>query len=131
MIRVCAWCRLFLGLSPPYGNWDVTHTICLSCRSRLGQESPPAHDWSAMRTLILAREGYALDARTALELAGSGPPTLVLVDRRRTERRRVATAVRPDHRLDDRRMSPPASWRRGFMLRWPAAVPATSSFAAL
>jgi hypothetical protein len=131
MIRVCAWCRLFLGLSPPYGGWELTHTICLPCRSRLGQEPPPAHEASAMRTLIVAREGYALDARTALELAGPSPPTLVLVDRRRTERRRIATAVGPDRRRDDRRTSPPATWRRGFMLRRPAAVPETAPFAAV
>jgi hypothetical protein len=66
-----------------------------------------------------------LDAKTALELAGSGPPTLVLVDRRQTERRCVATAVCPDHRQDDRQTVPPASWRRGFMLRWRAGVPGT------
>jgi hypothetical protein len=131
MIRVCAWCRLFLRLSPPYANWELTHTICLPCRSRLGQEAPPALDSSAMRTLIVSRDGYAIDAKTALELAGSGPPTLVLVDRRRTERRRLAAAVCPDQRRHDRRTSPPASWRRGFMLRWPVAVPETAPFAAV
>jgi hypothetical protein len=83
-----------------------------------------------MRTLILSRDGFALDAKTALELAGSGPPTLVLVDRRHSERRRLATAVSPDHRRNDRRTPPPASWRRGFLLRWPAAVPETAPVAA-
>ena len=132
MIRVCAWCRLFLGLKAPYGTWELTHTICSPCgRSRLGREAPPAYDASAMRTLIVAQSGYALDAKTALELAGSSPPTLVLVDRRRTERRRVATAIWPDRRRDDRRTSPPASWRRGFMMRWPVAVPATADFVAV
>jgi hypothetical protein len=115
MIRVCAWCRLFLGLTPPHGKWDLTHTICPPCRSRLRQEVAPALDSSAVRTLIVSPHGFALDSRTALELAGSDLPTLVLVDRRRSERCGV----------EDRRASAPTSWRRGFIWRNPVAVPET------
>ena len=132
MIRVCAWCRLFLGLKAPYQNWQVTHTICLPCLSRVRRDVPVTRDTSAVRTLIVARGEYALDAKTARELAGSGPPTVVLIDRRRNERRRFATAVMPDQRRDDRRTSPPASWRQGFLLRWPApAAPETAPFVAV
>ena len=111
MVRVCAWCHLFLGLKPPLQRWTVTHGICPACRDRFG-EGPcePAH---AAGTLVVAED--PLGAEAAGELIGrAAHPTVVVADRRRGERRRANVPVATERRRGDRRAAPPASWARGY-----------------
>jgi len=35
VIRVCAWCSVFLGVKAPLQDWRVTHGICERCRAHV------------------------------------------------------------------------------------------------
>jgi len=105
VIRVCGWCRLFLGVKPPFSEWAVTHGICVPCQTRLladhGAE-PPARPASP-NFLILARRAPPLAAHLALPVLAYWEPTLVLWDRRARDRQDTASVLEPERRREDRR----------------------------
>jgi hypothetical protein len=111
VVRVCAWCRLFLGLKGPLQRWTVTHGICPACRDRFG--AGPFEPARAAGTLVVSEDPLGVEA--AGELIGrAAHPTVVLADRRRGDRRRAAVQVSLERRRGDRRAPPPASWARGY-----------------
>jgi hypothetical protein len=111
MVRVCAWCHLFLGLKRPLQRWTLTHGICPACRDRfgVGPFGPP----SAAGTLVVS--GDPLGVEAASELIGRAAyPTVLLADRRRGDRRRTVVRVAVERRRGDRRATPPVTWARGY-----------------
>lgn len=38
MIRICAWCKLLMGESPPYSDISVTHGMCEQCLKKMKKE---------------------------------------------------------------------------------------------
>jgi len=35
MVSVCAWCKVNMGVKPPYSDSSTTHGICVSCADNL------------------------------------------------------------------------------------------------
>jgi hypothetical protein len=111
VVRVCAWCHLFLGLKPPLQRWTVTHGICPACRDRFS--AGPGEPARAAGTLVVSEDPLGVEA--AGELIGRAAyPTVLLADRRRSDRRRAAVPVSVERRRGDRRAAPPPSWARGY-----------------
>jgi hypothetical protein len=122
MVRVCAWCRRFLGLKRPLDRWDLTHSICGSCEGRLtAPRLPSTIEPPPTRILIVSKDPMGLDAAGQL-IARAGHSVLVIADRRHSDRRsRRATAPRDERRRVDRRARPPASWERGYVIIEPVS----------
>jgi hypothetical protein len=122
MVRVCAWCRRFLGLKRPLDRWDLTHSICGPCEDRLtAPRLPSAIEPPPTRILIVSKDPMGLDAAGQL-IARAGHSVLVIADRRHSDRRsRRATATRDERRRVDRRARPPASWERGYVIIEPVS----------
>jgi hypothetical protein len=117
MVRVCAWCRRFLGLKRPLDRWDMTHSICGWCEPRLTAPRPlSATEPPPTRILIVSGDPMGLDAAGQL-IARAGDSVLVIADRRHSDRReRRRTSPRDERRRVDRRARPPASWDRGYVI---------------
>ncbi len=128
MLRVCAWCRLFLGLKRPLDRWEMTHGICRECEARFNTPPGPFLMATAPRILIVARDPIALEAAGEL-VARAGHSVRVLADRRQGDRRRRQLPVAVDRRRGDRRAAPPESWARGYLVIDPAADPEIAALA--
>jgi hypothetical protein len=113
MVRVCAWCCLFIGLKQPVQRWTVTHGICASCRERF--PAGPSGITAATETMIVSQDPLGIEA--ASELIGRAAYRVALLaDRRRGDRRRRPVTVAVERRRSDRRAVPPASWTRGYVV---------------
>jgi hypothetical protein len=113
MVRVCAWCCLFIGLKRPLQRWTVTHGICASCLDRF--PAGPSGVTTATETTIVAQDPLGIEA--ASELIGRAAyPVVLLADRRRADRRRRQLTVAFERRRGDRRAAPPASWAHGYVV---------------
>jgi hypothetical protein len=115
MVRVCAWCRLFLGLKRPVDRWVVTHGICPRCQSHLDVAGVPPDADPPRGILVVAGDPMGLEAAARL-IGRSGPPVMCVADRRRSERRRRQVPVAVERRRAVRRTPPPASWADGYVL---------------
>src|SRR5215510_10405950 len=83
MIRVCAWCRIFLGVKPPFSRWVVTHGICGLCQTMLGRSAADLPSRPRPRNiLILSRQAPPVTAHLSLPGRAYLEPVLVLWDRR-------------------------------------------------
>lgn len=110
MIRVCAWCGLFIGVKSPFHAWEVTHGICAPCRARLegvgvAEPLPPPR-----ALLILSHRAPPGDGPLTLPPEVYATPTAVLWDRRMAE-----VATRAEYRGEDRR-APGSELTQGWML---------------
>jgi hypothetical protein len=114
VVRVCAWCRVFLGLKRPVQRWTVTHGICPSCSERFAL-GPAGIPEAASQVLVVSEDPLGLEAASAL-LGRATCPTFVLTDRRRVDRRRKNRPVPTDRRGGDRRAPLPASWADGYLV---------------
>jgi hypothetical protein len=122
VVRVCAWCRLFLGLKRPADRWEITHGICRSCEHALEATPGASRVWTPMPMLVVSRDPIGLEAAGSL-IARAGRAMLVVADRRRSDRRWRGLPVPFDRRRGERRAPPPDSWRDGYVLVEPAAHP--------
>jgi hypothetical protein len=105
MIRVCAWCELFLGVKPPFQKWEITHSICRPCRLFVLAEVTPHPVWGQPRALlILPRGAPPVVAHLAIPALAYVQPTTVMWDRRYRDRGRAGTAA--VQRGDVRRRTP-------------------------
>jgi hypothetical protein len=120
MVRVCAWCRVFLGLKRPLDRWVVTHGMCPKCQTRWSSDSSFDSDPPA-RLLVVSRDPIGLEAAGQL-IAQAGQPMILLADRRRAyrDRRHRTVPVSLDRRRTDRRALPPATWADGYVYLEPA-----------
>jgi hypothetical protein len=114
VVRVCAWCCRFLGLKRPVQRWTVTHGICPSCAERVARRAPGTAP-STAQVLVVSRDPLGVEAASAL-LGRATSPMSLLIDRRRTDRRRKHRPTPTDRRGDDRRAPPPASWADGYLV---------------
>jgi hypothetical protein len=113
MVRVCAWCCLFIGLKRPVQRWTVTHGICASCRDRF--PAGPSGITAATEMIIVSQDPLGIEA--ASELIGRAAyPVALVADRRRGDRRRRQVTVAVERRQGARRAVPPASWTRGYVV---------------
>ena len=115
MVRVCAWCRLFLGLKRPVDRWVVTHGICPRCQSRLGAGGVPPTADPPSGLLVVSGDPMGMEAAARL-IGRSGDPVMCVADRRRSERRRRQIPVAVERRRAARRTPTPASWADGYVL---------------
>jgi hypothetical protein len=100
LVTVCAWCERFLGMRQSKGEDLVSHGICRACATR--------HQWSDPPTLVVCRSRPDLQ-RVLQELMRGTPEILVVVDRRRGERRRSEPRAPADERRGaPRRRATPA-----------------------
>jgi hypothetical protein len=131
VIRICGWCRLFLGVKLPFSTWAVTHGICGPCRDRLGDRvgTPPPRR-TPRNLLILARHAPPLTAHLALPVPAYWEPTLVLWDRRATALHGLSGVTRPECQPQDRRAPGSGSVTGGYLLvrlvvrrpEWPSVI---------
>lgn len=117
VVRVCAWCRRFLGLKRPLDRWDMIHSICALCEPRLTAPRPPSvTEPPPTRILIVSADPMGLDAAGQL-IARAGDSVLTIADRRHSDRRdRRSRFSGDERRRADRRAPPPATWDRGYVL---------------
>jgi hypothetical protein len=135
VVRVCAWCQLFLGLKRPLDRWELTHGVCRSCESRLMTVVCAPPTGASARTLpagtlIVSRDPIGLEAAGEL-IARAGHTMHVVADRRQSDRRGKQGLVLFNRRRADRRASPPASWTRGYVLIEPSVDPEIANLPSL
>jgi len=116
VIRVCAWCNLFLGLKAPVHDWRVTHGICESCRAHVESDCqivpPPSGP-----LLILSRR-----PPPGSEPFGLPPEIVAARPTVRLDRRGVDLTQRSAYRGPDRRAPGSDVPPRGWMLVRPSPV---------
>ncbi|HKC14261.1 MAG TPA: hypothetical protein VKI41_19720 [Vicinamibacteria bacterium] len=98
MIKVCAWCQKYLGISDSEPPLAISHGICPTCVARQQHDELP--------TLVIP-EKWA-DTLPLMEALLRGTPDItVVVERRVTNRRRHSPSSEPEdrRRLQDRRQS--------------------------
>jgi hypothetical protein len=99
MIKVCAWCQKYLGISDSEPPLVISHGICPTCVARQQQAEMP--------TLVIP-EKWA-DTLPLMEALLRGTPDIpVVVERRVANRRRPHSPSSPPEdrrRLLDRRQS--------------------------
>lgn len=99
IIRVCAWCALFMGVKLPLERWEMTHGICRPCCLR-GDVwvSPPSVRGQPRSLLILPRRVPPVSAHLAIPALAYLEPTTVIWDRRYGDRRQGGKAATPERR---------------------------------
>ena len=80
MVTICAWCQRYMGTKEPLADYSLTHGICKTCALRQQLGGRP--------TLVVSRE-RADAVPFLLGLLNGTPEIRVIVDRRRSERRRA------------------------------------------
>ena len=131
MVRVCAWCRLFLGLKRPLAKWEMTHGVCQTCVDQLTAGRDGGVSAVSRTVLVVSRDPIGLKAAGKV-IGGAGYPMALVADRRLSERRARNIPVALDRRRGgDRRASPPATWTHGYVLIESSVEPEIAALATL
>jgi hypothetical protein len=102
VVIVCAWCRRVLEQKPPLNLIEISHGICPPCMDSALRNTPRRR---ARSVIVVLGDDYELYGHLLAAFAPI-PDILVLLDRRRSDRRRFGNDVAVERRNSDRRARP-------------------------
>ena len=117
---ICAWCQQegrpgLLRVREPLEDSTDTHGICERHQQQVF-EAFPSSSFPTTRWLFIVPPGDAARYEHLVKLLAGVPGAMVIIDRRRSERRRTPTPATPDRRRLERRVRRPQPSSLGYAL---------------